>query len=134
VPGRRKPRSDQAYLVTEARESRSAEISQRERRYLLLMGIRVVCFIITVVLVVNHVGWLAVLPAAGAIVLPYFAVVVANARRQTGAGSLRPYQPNLPDRRAPDPGPRPVPGEVADEPADEPAGEALGEPDSDNSP
>ena len=128
VPGRRKPRSDQAYLVTEARESRSAEISQRERRYLLLMGIRVVCFIITVVLVVNHVGWLAVLPAAGAIVLPYFAVVVANARRQTGTGSLRPYQPNLPDRRPPDPGPQPVPGEVAEEatgevtehPADEP--------------
>jgi hypothetical protein len=114
VPGRRKTRSDQAHLVTEARLSRSAEISQRERRYLLLMGIRVVCFIVAVVLVLNHAGWLAVLPAAGAIVLPYFAVVIANARRQTGSGSLRSYQPNLPARRAPDPGPQPVPGQVAD--------------------
>jgi DUF3099 family protein len=128
VPGRRKPRGDQAYLVTEARQSRSAEISQRERRYLMLMGIRIVCFIIAVVCVLNHVGWLAVLPAAGAIVLPYFAVVVANARRQTGAGSLRPYQPNLPDRRPPDPGPRPVPGEVADEPAVQPANWAADKP------
>lgn len=120
MPGPRKPRSDQAHLVTEARQSRSAEISERERRYLLLMGIRVLCFVITVVLVVNHAGWLAIAPAAGAIVLPYFAVVIANARRQTGAGSLRAYQPNLPARRVPDPGPQHVSGEVTDDVTDEP--------------
>ena len=119
MPGRRKNRGDQAHLVTEARESRSAEIGQRERRYLLLMGIRVVCFVITVVLVVNHVGWLAVLPAAGAIVLPYFAVVIANARRQTGSGSFPAYQPHLPARTSRDPGPPPVPGEVADDEGNE---------------
>ena len=63
-----------------------------------MMGIRVVCFIVTVVLFVNHAGWLTVIPAAGAIALPYFAVVVANSRQQTGSSGFRPYEPSLPVR------------------------------------
>jgi hypothetical protein len=125
VRGRPRNRGDQAHLVTDAPQSRSAEISQRERRYLLLMGIRVACFIITVVLVVNHAGWIAAIPAAGAIVLPYFAVVVANARRQTSSSAgFRPYQPSLPARQANQAGPEPVPGQL-DEPddPDKPAGQ-----------
>jgi Protein of unknown function (DUF3099) len=94
-------RGPQAHLVTEARESRSAEIGQRERRYLVMMGIRVVCFVITVVMFLTHAGWLTIIPAAGAIALPYFAVVVANSRRQTTASGFRPYQPNLPERYVP---------------------------------
>lgn len=88
-------------MVTEARQSRSAEIGQRERRYLVMMGIRVLCFVVTVVLFLNHGGWLTVIPAAGAIALPYFAVVVANTRRQTGTGGFRAYQPRLPQRYVP---------------------------------
>ena len=76
-------RRNQAHLVTEARQSRSAEIGQRERRYLVMMGIRVICFVVTVVMFLTHAGWLTVIPAVGAIALPYFAVVVANSRRQT---------------------------------------------------
>src|SRR5215472_1363054 len=94
-------RRDQAYLVTEARQSRSEEISQRERRYFAMMGIRVVCFVLAVTLLLNHLGWFAVLPAIGAIVLPYFAVVVANARRVGGKSSFRPYEPRLPQRYVP---------------------------------
>ena len=52
-----------------------------------MMGIRVVCFVVTVVMFVNHAGWLTVIPAVGAIALPYFAVVVANSRRRAGAVS-----------------------------------------------
>ncbi|MGN6795476.1 MAG: DUF3099 domain-containing protein [Streptosporangiaceae bacterium] len=104
-PGRRAAangaRRNEAYLVTEARESRSAEIGQRERRYLVMMGIRVVCFVITVVMFLTHAGWLTVIPAVGAIALPYFAVVVANSRRQTAASGFRPYKPNLPERYVP---------------------------------
>jgi hypothetical protein len=103
-------RRDDAYLVTEARESRSAEISQRERRYLVMMGIRVACFVITVVMFVAHAGWLTVIPAIGAIALPYFAVVVANSRRETAASGFRPYKPNLPERYVP---PRSKPGDQA---------------------
>ena len=89
--------------MTEARQSRSAEIGQRERRYLVMMGIRVVCFIVTVVLFLNHGGWFTVLPAVGAIALPYFAVVVANSRQQAGAGrrAFRAYEPRLPERYVP---------------------------------
>lgn len=94
-------RRPQAYLVTEASESRSAEIGQRERRYLVMMGIRVVCFVVTVVMFLAHAGWLTVIPAVGAIALPYFAVVVANSRRPTGSSGFRPYQPRLPERYVP---------------------------------
>lgn len=90
-------------MVTEARQSRSEEISQRERRYLLMMGIRVICFVLAVVLFVNHAGWFTFIPAAGAIALPYFAVVVGNARREVGGGAtgFRAYQPRLPERYSP---------------------------------
>jgi len=95
-------RRDQAYLVTEARQARSAEISQRQRRYLVMMGIRVACFVVAVVAFLNNAGWLAMIPAVGAIVLPYFAVVVGNARRQTSsAAGFRAYEPPLPERYVP---------------------------------
>lgn len=97
----RSARHDQAYLVTEARPSRSAEISQRERRYLVMMGVRVVCFVITVIMFLNHAGWLTVIPAVGAIAIPYFAVVIANSRAATGATGFRQYRPNLPERYVP---------------------------------
>ena len=87
--------------MTEASQSRSAEIGQRERRYLVMMGIRVVCFVITVVLFLTHAGWVTVIPAFGAIALPYFAVVVANSRRPTASSGFRPYKPNLPERYVP---------------------------------
>jgi hypothetical protein len=63
-----------------------------------MMGIRVICFVVTVVLFVNHAGWLTVLPAAGAIALPYFAVVVANSRQQATSSGFRAYEPRLPER------------------------------------
>ena len=97
----RRPKRDQAYLVTEASQSRAAEISQRERRYLVMMGIRVVCFVVTVVMFLTHAGWFTVIPAIGAIALPYFAVVVANTRQSSSAAGFRPYQPNLPERFVP---------------------------------
>jgi len=98
---RRHPKRGQAYLVTEAHQSRAAEISQRERRYLVMMGIRVVCFVVTVVMFLAHAGWLTVVPAIGAIALPYFAVVVANTRQPSSPTGFRPYQPNLPERYVP---------------------------------
>jgi hypothetical protein len=109
VRSHRSARRDQAYLVTEAHQSRSAEIGQRERRYLVMMGVRVVCFVITVVMFLNHAGWLTIIPAAGAIALPYFAVVVANTRGPARATGFRPYRPNLPERYVP-------PGEGRDGP------------------
>lgn len=71
-----------------------------------MMGVRVVCFVVTVVMFVNHAGWLTVIPATGAIALPYFAVVVANSRGQLGGSGFRPHQPRLPERYVPPEGDR----------------------------
>ena len=46
----RRVRRPGAHLVTEAREPRSEDIASRERRYLIMMGFRIVCFVATVVL------------------------------------------------------------------------------------
>jgi hypothetical protein len=89
-------------LVTDAKRPLSEDIAYRERRYLLMMGIRVLCFVVAVVLFVEHAGWLAAIPAAGAIVMPYFAVVFANGGREpSDTRGLRHYEPNLPERFSP---------------------------------
>ena len=59
----------------------------RVLRYSIAMGVRVVCVVLALVL---H-GWVQLIAIIGAIVLPYFAVVVANvAVRKTGDDVLRP--------------------------------------------
>jgi hypothetical protein len=98
----RATRRERAQLVTEARLSKSADIAYRERRYLIMMGIRLVCFVIAVVLFINGAGWLTALPAVGAIIIPYFAVIFANGGREpNSAKSFRAYEPRLPDRFSP---------------------------------
>jgi Protein of unknown function (DUF3099) len=90
-------RRTSAHLVTEAQRSRSADISYRERRYLIMMAIRVVCFVAAVLVFANGGGWLTAIPAVGAIAIPYFAVVFANGGREpTSTRDFRPYEPNLP--------------------------------------
>jgi hypothetical protein len=87
----------------------SQDISYRERRYLIMMGIRLVCFVVAVVLFVNGAGWLTAIPAVGAIVIPYFAVIFANGGREPAGGRMRVYQPNLPQRHVPPQNQRPQP-------------------------
>ena len=70
------------HLVTQARRPMSEDISYRQRRYLLMMGIRAVCFGCAVLMFVNHLGWLAIFPVVLAIFIPYFAVVFANGGRE----------------------------------------------------
>ncbi len=85
------------YLVTEARPGLSQDISYRERRYLIMMGIRTVCFVAAILMFVNHLGWLTAIPAVGALVIPYFAVVLANGGREPTANrTFRQYEPNSP--------------------------------------
>ena len=94
-----KSRRESAYLVTEAAKPRSEDIAYRERRYLIMMGFRVACFVLTIVLFASGAGWLAAIPAVGAIAIPYFAVVFANGGREpTSTRGFRPYEPKLPER------------------------------------
>lgn len=55
----------------------------RTRKYLLSMGIRTICFVGAIV---AH-GWLRWVLVAGAVGLPYLAVVIANAGRETPRGN-----------------------------------------------
>lgn len=85
---------DPVYSVTSAPESLRDDQSERMRRYLVSMGIRTVCFLLSVLaIVVLHwtlVGWVLV---AGAVVLPYVAVVMANATRARAVGTVAPVTP-----------------------------------------
>ena len=56
------------------------------KRYLTMMGIRVACFGL---LFVTD-GWMQWAAIAGAVLLPYFAVVVANAVRPRQSGVVEP--------------------------------------------
>jgi hypothetical protein len=70
------------HVVTQARRPMSEDIAYRQRRYLIMMGIRAVCFVGAVIMFVNHLGWLAAFPVVLAIFIPYFAVVFANGGRE----------------------------------------------------
>ncbi len=103
MKGTQRKGQDRPQVITEARWPMSADINYRQRRYLIMMGIRLVCFVIAVVVFVNHGGWLAAIPAVGAIAIPYFAVVFANGGREPAARrpGFQGYDPNLPDRYVP---------------------------------
>lgn len=84
-------------LVTQAPKPKSEDIGYRQRRYLLMMGIRVACFLIAIFLVTQGFGWWAAIPAAGAVAIPYFAVVFANGGREPNdTRGFREYRPQLP--------------------------------------
>ncbi|MDM7856461.1 DUF3099 domain-containing protein [Cellulomonas alba] len=68
--------------ITNAPEPLADDISRRQVRYLVQMGIRLVCFI-GAILTWGHVPlWLSLVFIAAAVVLPYTAVIGANAGRE----------------------------------------------------
>ena len=69
--------------ITSLPPSPDAERRIRMIKYSVAMGIRVLCIIAVVIVP----GWWRLIPAAGAIFLPYFAVVIANNVR-TEAGEV----------------------------------------------
>ena len=76
----RAPRSDDsAVRITTAASSRDLDIAQRQKRYLLSMSLRSLCFVGAGVSALAGVDWLWPFLIAGALILPYIAVVLANA-------------------------------------------------------
>jgi len=70
---------DGVYDITSAQKSLSSDQPGRQRRYFISMMVRTACFILTVILP-SPFRWVAL---SGAVFLPYIAVVVANAGRET---------------------------------------------------
>ncbi len=76
-------RDDHAVLITDAAHSQDDQRHSREFRYLMLMSIRIVAFIVGALLAIAHAPWpwlWAPLCVAGMVVVPWLAVVLANDR------------------------------------------------------
>lgn len=82
--------ADEVYNVTGAQAGTSVQQEPRVGKYLVSMGIRTVCLIAAVLVP----GWPRWLFVAGAVVLPYVAVVIANAGREKS--SRNPVVPDSP--------------------------------------
>lgn len=67
------------YDITAAPTSLTRDQAGRQKRYFYSMMIRTFCFVLTVLLPSPY-RWFALL---GAVTLPYFAVVIANAGRES---------------------------------------------------
>jgi hypothetical protein len=74
---------DKAQSITTVGQSPELERKSRMVKYLIAMTIRVICIVSAIFVE----GWLMWLCFAGAIFLPYFAVVIANAQ-VSRAGTL----------------------------------------------
>jgi Protein of unknown function (DUF3099) len=96
---------DGSVRITWAQTSHSERVRGRQRRYLFSMGIRTVCF----VLAVATDGTLRWVFIVAAVVLPYVAVVMANAGGEVDRDAPEPFVDDR--RRMLDPGPS-----AADEP------------------
>jgi hypothetical protein len=90
APGRDRRDSD-AVRITTAPTSKQEELDHRRRRYLISMVIRTLCFLGAVLVGDNWFRWVLI---AGAVFLPYVAVVMANgaAPRTEGTDLVQPMQ------------------------------------------
>jgi fatty acid desaturase len=88
---RRDAASTDSARITDARTPRSEEIRRRQVRYVLSMLLRTACFIGAVIAS----GWLRWTLVAGAVILPYVAVVLANAANQRRPQEMQAYRPQL---------------------------------------
>ncbi|WP_328999230.1 DUF3099 domain-containing protein [Kribbella sp. NBC_00709] len=85
---RHRERTGEAVIsVTSAQPGRSEDLDSRIVRYAWMMSIRIVCFVLAVV-TPSPWRWLFVV---GAIALPYFAVVLANAHRSSTEPAAEAY-------------------------------------------
>ncbi|WP_334171156.1 DUF3099 domain-containing protein [Sinomonas sp.] len=66
----------EVHSITTAAEAHSVDMHKRMVRYATAMGIRVVCIVLLFFLD----GWLKLIAVAGAVFLPWVAVVIANAQ------------------------------------------------------
>ena len=107
---RHRGRHPEVIRITNAPESPETELGHRERRYIISMAIRTVCFISAIVVE----GWLRWVLVAAAFVLPYVAVVMANSAspRVEGTDLLGPgpVRPELGPADMPPDHPRPDAG------------------------
>ena len=75
VASRRSRREAEPVRITTAPQSRHDDLNRRRKRYVISMTIRTICFVLAVAWPIFWMKWIFV---AGALILPYVAVVMAN--------------------------------------------------------
>lgn len=85
----RTPRGQEVFSITSAPESHSSELGTREKRYAISMLIRTLCFV-GAVIVSGPLRWVLI---AGAVFLPYTAVILANAGVRRKSAGPSPFGP-----------------------------------------
>ncbi len=83
---RQRAREDEAVRITTAGVSHEEDLRKRQKRYLLSMTLRSACFVGAGVAGLAGVAWLWPILIVGALVLPYIAVVLANAQANRADG------------------------------------------------
>ncbi|MGR0159836.1 DUF3099 domain-containing protein [Paenarthrobacter nitroguajacolicus] len=135
VPGEPDPVSSdpEVHSITDAAAAHSEDMRDRMIKYAVAMGIRMVCIVL--IFVVD--GWFKIIAIAGAVFLPWIAVVIANGndKAEDHSESLLDYVtvPEIERSSEPEQNPADAPtvlqGEVVDDeppnkPAEPPAGQA----------
>jgi uncharacterized membrane protein len=77
--------------ITTATRSHRDDIARRQKRYLISMGIRTMCFVAAIVSIGHWFVWIFLV---GSFVLPYVAVVMANAGAAPDPGGPEPFDPD----------------------------------------
>ena len=83
---RERSREPEAVRITSAAASRDDNLRTRQRRYLFSMSLRTICFVSMMIAAGLGIHWLWPIFLGGALVLPYIAVVMANAVSQRSDG------------------------------------------------
>jgi len=90
----------EVFTITGAATGITEDQKGRQRRYLFSMGLRTVCFVSSI-FAHGALRWILI---GGAVFLPYFSVVIANAGRERGAWKgTNPYVPPAKESIAPAP-------------------------------
>lgn len=100
-------------VITDAQRSQEDQLRIRTVRYVLMMAIRIVCLIAAVVVVTVNppllLLWLAIC-AAGMVLIPWIAVVLANDRLPKERHRWRSHRQPAPVRHPVEPGSGDAPG------------------------
>ncbi|MEU2262379.1 MULTISPECIES: DUF3099 domain-containing protein [unclassified Streptomyces] len=110
----RKHKETEVFRITGARQGLADDVRGRQRRYVISMSIRTLAVVLAAVLwnVERHVAIVALVLGAA---LPYIAVVIANAGRESAPKPLATFvpAPTRPALESGTPAPRPAPEDTA---------------------
>lgn len=98
----RKPseRREPVQVITGAEPSQAEQQRSRQTRYLLMMGLRLVCLLTAAVAYSLEVTWVIPICIVGMLVLPWMAVLIANDRPPLKPSRFRRMTVAPPDDRA----------------------------------